>query len=60
MSLALKRAEHYRDFAKRYVRLAAISSSTEKNRKHYLRIAQRYNALAEAEELMTLVHVNSD
>jgi hypothetical protein len=53
MSDALKRAEHYRDVAKRYLRLAAISSRTE-NRNHYLRIAQHYNTLAEAEELRTL------
>src|SRR5260221_52309 len=49
MSDALKRAEHYRDLAKRYLRLAA---STE-NPNHYLRIAVQYNALAEAEELRT-------
>ena len=49
----LKRAEHYRDLAKRYLRLAAISHPT-KNRNHYLRIAQQYNTLAEAEELRTL------
>jgi hypothetical protein len=49
MSHALKQAEHYRDLEKRYLRLAAISSSTE-NRSHYLRIAQHYNTLAEAEE----------
>ncbi len=46
---ALKRAEHYRDLAKRCLRLAA---STE-NPNHYLRIAVQYNALAEAEELST-------
>jgi len=49
MSDAWKRAEHYRDLAKRYLRLAA---STE-NPNHYLRIAVQYNALAEAEELRT-------
>jgi hypothetical protein len=49
MSHALERAEHYRDLAKRYLRLAA---STEKPN-HYLRIAVQYNALAEAEELST-------
>ena len=49
MSDALKRAEHYRDLAKGYLRLAA---STE-NPNHYLRIAVQYNALAEAEELRT-------
>jgi hypothetical protein len=46
MSDALERAEHYRDLAKRYLRLAA---STEYPN-HYLRIAVQYNALAEAEE----------
>src|SRR5882757_5758110 len=45
MSDALKRAEHYRDLARRYLRLAA---STE-NPNHYLRIAVQYNTLAEAE-----------
>ncbi len=49
MSDALKRAEHYHDLAKRYLRLAA---STEKPN-HYLRIAVQYNTLAEAEELST-------
>jgi hypothetical protein len=46
MSDASKRAKHYRDLAKRYLRLAA---STE-NPNHYLRIAVQYNTLAEAEE----------
>jgi len=59
MSDALKRAEHYRDLAKRYRRLAASGSSTE-NRNHYLRIAEHYSTLAEAEELSTLGHVNGD
>ncbi len=45
MSDALKRAEHYHDLAKRYLRLAA---STE-NPNHYLRIAVQYNTLAEAD-----------
>jgi hypothetical protein len=43
----MQRAEHYRDVAKRYLRLAA---STEYPN-HYLRIAVQYNALAESEEL---------
>jgi hypothetical protein len=46
MSDALERAEHYRDLARRYLRLAA---STE-NPNHYLRIAVQYNTLAETEE----------
>ena len=59
MSNGLKRAEHYRDLAKRYIRLAAISSSIE-NRNHYLRIAKHYSTLPGAEELRTLGHVNGD
>jgi hypothetical protein len=46
MSDALERAEHYRDLARRYLRLAA---STE-NPHHYLRIAVQYNTLADTEE----------
>jgi hypothetical protein len=49
MSHASKRAEHYRDLAERYLRLA---TSTD-NSNHYLRIAVHYSALAEAEELKT-------
>jgi hypothetical protein len=49
MPAALKRADHYHDLAKRYLRLAA---STE-NPNHYLRIAVQYNTLAEAEEPTT-------
>ena len=56
MSHALERAEHYRDLARRYLRLAA---STE-NPNHYLRIAVQYNALAEAEELRALAHAEDD
>jgi len=59
MSDALKQAEHYRDLEKRYLRLAAICSSTQ-NRNHYLRIAEHYSTLAEAEELSTPEHVNSE
>ena len=54
MSDASKRAEHYRDLAERYLRLAA---STE-NPNHYLRIAVQYNTLAETEELRRRGHAN--
>ena len=47
MSDASKRVNHYRDLAKRYLRLAA----TTENPNHYLRIAVQYHRLAEAEEL---------
>jgi hypothetical protein len=50
---AWKRAEYYRDLAKRYLNLAASAE----NPNHYLRIAVQYNALAEAEELSTPGHV---
>jgi hypothetical protein len=42
----MERAEHYRDLAKRYLRLAASTDYPN----HYLRIAVQYNALAEVEE----------
>jgi len=54
ISDASKRAEHYRDLAERYLRLAA---STE-NPNHYLRIAVQYNTLAETEELRRRGHAN--
>jgi hypothetical protein len=50
MSQALRRAEHYRALAKRYLRLAASTDSPN----HYLRIAVQYNALAEVEDLKRL------
>ncbi len=59
MSDALKQTKYYRDLEQRYLRLAAIGSSTER-RNHYLRIAEHYSALAEAEELSTPGHVNSE
>jgi hypothetical protein len=59
MSDALMQAEHYRDLKERYLHLAAIGSSTER-RNHYLRIAEHYSMLAEAEELGIPGHVNSE
>jgi hypothetical protein len=47
----LDRAEHYRELAKRYLRLAATDSTKKPN--HYLRIAVQYSSLADAEELTT-------
>jgi hypothetical protein len=57
MSDALKQAKRYRDLEQRYIRLAAIGSSTER-RNYYLRIAEHYSTLAEAEELSTPGLVN--
>jgi hypothetical protein len=50
---ALNRAERYRDLAEEYRRLAAIGSATD-IRNRYLRMAEHYGLLAEAEELSTL------
>jgi hypothetical protein len=49
---ALNRAERYRDLAEGCRRLAAIGFSTE-TRNHYLRMAEHYSSLAEAEEQAT-------
>jgi hypothetical protein len=46
---ALNRANRYRELAKGCRRLAAIGVSTE-TRDHFLRMAEHYSALAEAEE----------
>jgi hypothetical protein len=45
----LSRAQRYRDLAEGCRRLAAIGLSTE-TRNHYLRMAEHYSSLAEAEE----------
>jgi len=50
MSSALYRAERYRDLAEECRRLAAIDSPIE-IRNRYLRMAEHYSTLAEAEEL---------
>jgi hypothetical protein len=50
---ALHRAERYRDLAEGCRRLAAIGISTE-TQNHYLRMAEHYSTLAEAEEQGTL------
>jgi hypothetical protein len=52
---ALNRAERYRDLAEGCRRLAAIGFSTE-TQSHYLRMAEHYSSLAEAEELGTQAH----
>ena len=55
---ARNRAEHYRDLAEEYRRLA-IRSSTEM-RDRYLRMAEHYRTLAEAEELKAQARKNGD
>ncbi len=52
---ALNRAERYRDLAEECRRLAAIGSPIE-IRNRYLRMAEHYSTLAEAEELSTLAY----
>jgi hypothetical protein len=59
MSAVSNRAECCRDLAEKCRRLAAISSSTE-NRDRYLRMAEHYRTLAQAEELSTLAQVKDD
>jgi hypothetical protein len=59
MSAVSNRAERCRDLAEKCRRLAAISSSTE-NRDRYLRMAEHYCTLAQAEELSTPAHVKGD
>lgn len=48
---ALNRAKRYRELEKGCRRLAAIGISTE-TRDHFVRIAEHYSALAEAEETL--------
>ena len=52
---AFGRAERYRDLAEGCRRLAAIGFSAE-TRNHYLRMAEHYSSLAEAEEQGTQAH----
>ncbi len=52
---ALNRAKRYRELAKGCRRLAAIGFSTE-TRNHFLRMAEHYSTLAEAEELGALAY----
>lgn len=59
MSEALNRAERCRRLAEECRRLAAICSSTD-IRDRYLRMAERYSTLAEAEDMSTLAHVKRD
>ena len=55
---ARTQAERYRDLAEEYRRLA-IGSSTEM-RDRYLRMAEHYSALAEAEKLRIAPRVKRD
>ena len=55
MLRALSRALRYRDLAEDYRRIAAIGLSTEL-RNRYLRVAEHYGALAEAEEELALAY----
>jgi hypothetical protein len=51
---ALNRAERYRELAEGCRRLATIGFSNE-TRNHYLRMAEHYSLLADAEEQGALV-----
>jgi hypothetical protein len=51
---ALDRAWRYRDLADEYCHLAGATGLSTECRKRYVRAAEHYNALAEAEEELTL------
>ena len=51
----LNRAERYRELAEGCRDLAAIGFSTE-TRNHYVRMAEHYSSLADAEEQGALAH----
>jgi hypothetical protein len=55
MSIALYRAERYRDFAEECGRVAARCTSTEL-RRHYSLLSEHYSTLAETEELGALAY----
>jgi hypothetical protein len=55
MLVALSRAQRYRDLAEEHRHFAAIGMSTEM-RNRYLRMAEHYCALAEAEEELALAY----
>lgn len=59
MSDASNRAEHYRDLAAEYRRLAMTSSSTQ-TRDRYRRMAAYYSELAEAEAQGTRAREDRD
>jgi len=59
MSDASNRAEHYRDVATEYRRLAMTSSSSQM-RERYLRMAAHYGKLAEDEGLNKQARVNGE
>jgi predicted signal transduction protein with EAL and GGDEF domain len=59
MTDALNRAHRCRDLAEEYRRLAAIDSSTD-IRARYLRMAEYYSKLAEAEEPSRQARVNDE
>jgi hypothetical protein len=59
MLRALSRALRYRDLAEEHRRQAAIGLSTEM-RNRFLRMAEHYGALAEAEEELALAYADSN
>jgi hypothetical protein len=55
---AVNRALRYRDLANEYCHLAAATGLSTECRNRYLRMAEHYNALAQAEEELALAHAN--
>jgi hypothetical protein len=58
MLQASNRAEHYVDLGEECRKLAVTSFSTQM-RERYWRMAEHYSALAEAEELRTLLRIRA-
>jgi hypothetical protein len=57
MSVLLKRAEHYRQLANEFRRLAAQDSSIESGN-YYLQMARHYTTLTEAAQLKTTLEAS--
>jgi hypothetical protein len=55
---ALSRAELYRDLSDEYYNVAAAADISTECRNRYVRMADHYDALAEAEEHLALAHAS--
>jgi hypothetical protein len=58
MFKALNRALRYRDLAEEYCHLATATGLSTECRNRYVRMAEHYNVLAEAEEELALARAN--
>jgi hypothetical protein len=55
---ALSRAELYRDLSDEYYSVAAVTDMSTECRNRYVRMAEHYDALAEAEEHLALARAS--